>query len=390
MRAPWFTRLAAILGGSVLLSSCGGNATAPPITAKSIAVVTGNAQTGPGGEDLPDSLRVRVMGSNGAALAGATVTWAVTAGGATVSPLTSTTSASGEAAAVLSLGPIGPVTATATVSALAPATFTATSADPCGWLHAFGLGQTVTGRLRQYDCQLGDNSFIDFYRFAVSSQQAVGVRLASSPAFDAYLWFFTAAGPLVGVNDDTTTGANTNSFFKIVAAPGDYIVGANSFSAGETGPYTLSAATTSQSEENCEEVWLTRGVTTTQALSTTDCVATGPSYSDAYWIVLYSGDSLDVTATTPAFDAQLQLNTLNGDGSLAPVAADDSVGGTHLTYTAAVSNFYLLKTSAMTAGGTGAYTLTLAPPVSAAAIRAPRLPLGSELLPKLARGRAKR
>jgi len=392
MRASWFARLAVVVGGSVLLWSCGGNSTAP-ITAKSIAVVNGNAQTGPGGEDLPDSLRVVVMGSNGAALAGATVNWAVAAGGATVSPLTSTTNANGVTAAILSLGPIGPVTATATVSGLAPATFTATSADPCGWLHAFGVGQSVTGRLRQYDCALSDGSFIDYYRFAVSGQQALGVKLAASPAFDAYLWFFAAAGPLVGVNDDSLYGVVSNSFFKIVAAPGDYVVGANSYSLGETGLYTLSAPVTDQSAENCEEVWLTRGVTTAQVLSATDCAAAGPTYSDAYWLVLYGGDSLDVTvtfATSPTFDALLQLNQLTGS-SLTPVASDDSVLGSHLTFTATTAAFYQLVATTMTPGGHGAYTLTLAaPPVSAATIHAPRLLLDPQLRPKLSRGPVKR
>src|SRR6266571_9351437 len=101
MSVPALARLAVVVGGSLLLARCGGNSTAPN-AAKSIAVVNGNAQTGPGGDDLPDSLRVVVMGANGA-LVGATVTWAVTAGGATVSPQTSTTGANGEAAALLSL-----------------------------------------------------------------------------------------------------------------------------------------------------------------------------------------------------------------------------------------------------------------------------------------------
>jgi len=387
MRSSCIVWLTAAVGCSALLSGCGGKDSTGPITPKTVAVASGNGQTGPGGDDLPDSLRVVVTGSNDQPMVGVTVSWA--AGGATISPLTSTTDANGQTAARLSLGAVGSVIATATVAGLTPATFNATAADPCGWLHALSLGQTATGQLRQYDCQLSDNSFIDFYELPVSGQQALGIRLTSA-SFNAFIWFFDLAG-LVGVNNDTTTSANTNSFFKLVAAPGDYIIGANSLFGNEMGPYTLRAATTNQSEENCEEVWLTRGVTTAQVLSTTDCAAAGPSYSDAFWVVLYSGDSLDVKASTLAFDAQLQLDTLNTAGSLAPVASDDSVGGTHLTYTATVSNFYLLEASAMTVGGHGAYTLTLAAPAASAAVATrPRILASPRLFSKLSRRSLKR
>src|SRR6059036_3943041 len=107
MRSSSLLFLPVAVGCSALISGCGGKDSTAPNTPKAVAVVSGNGQTGPGGDDLPDSLRVVVTGSNNQPMAGVTVTW--TAGGATVSPLTSTTDANGETAARVSLGAVGQV-----------------------------------------------------------------------------------------------------------------------------------------------------------------------------------------------------------------------------------------------------------------------------------------
>src|SRR5213592_3737909 len=253
MRSSSTVWLTVAVGCSALLSGCGGKDSTGPVTPKAVAVVSGNGQTGPGGDDLPDSLRVVVTGSNNQPMAGVSVTWA--AGGASVSPLTNRTDANGQSAARLSLGAVGPVLVTASVAGLASATFTATAVDPCTWLHVFGVGQTVNGILRQYDC-VSNLYFIDYYDLPVSGQQTLAVTMVSN-TFDTWLDVWKLAGPYVGANDDDML--STNSLFKVVAAGGEYVIGANTYNAGDTGPYTLHATTTSPSEEHCEEVWLTRG-----------------------------------------------------------------------------------------------------------------------------------
>ncbi len=367
MRSSSTVWLTVAVGCSALLSGCGGKDSTGPVTPKAVAVVSGNGQTGPGGDDLPDSLRVVVTGSNNQPMAGVSVTWA--AGGATISPLT-------------------PVLVTASVAGLASATFTATAVDPCTWLHVFGVGQTVNGILRQYDC-MSNGYFIDYYDLPVSGQQTLAVTMVSN-TFDTWLdvWKFT--GPYVGANDDDTL--STNSLFKFVAAGGEYVIGANTFFSGDTGPYTLHATTTSPSEEHCEEVWLTRGVTMGQTLSTTDCAGTGPTYSDVFWLVLYVGESLDVTATTTAFDGMLQLYQPHYPNPPTLVASDDSTGnGIHLTYTADSSKVYQLVATTMTPGGQGAYTLALAAPAaSAAAATGPRMLASPGLFSKVPRRSLKR
>jgi hypothetical protein len=128
MRAQSIVLLSLLAGCWLLLSGCGQDSSGP-VTPKAIAIVAGDNQTGPGGDDLPDSLRVVVTGSDKRPMGGVTVTWA--AGGADVSPLTSTTDANGATAVQLSLGPVGAVIVTATVAGLAPATFNETAVDPC-------------------------------------------------------------------------------------------------------------------------------------------------------------------------------------------------------------------------------------------------------------------
>jgi len=366
-----------VAGCSLLLSGCGKDSSGPgtpkagPVTPKAIASVAGENQTGPGGDDLPDSLRVVVTGSDNRPMAGVTVTWA--SGDATVSPLTSTTYANGETASHLSLGAAGAVIVTATVAGLAPATFNETAVDPCTWRHALSIGQSVSGLLHQYDCVTQGAFFIDYYRLPVSGPQQTLLITMGSDAFFTGLLVSNTSGRTVGFESGNGPTYLSNSHIKIVATGGEYVIGALSDFSGGSGPYVLAAAETPSSEENCDDVWLTRGVTTQQVLSTTDCAEAGSTYGDEFPIDLHQGETLDVTETTTAFGALLQLYRLRSNSDTL-VASDDSVGGTHLSFTADSTAFYVLVATTMTLGGQGAYTLTLAPPVGGAtALEGPRL-----------------
>ena len=93
-----------------------------------LAIVSGNNQTGAPGAALGSALTVRVTDAGGASVSGATVQWAVTGGGGSVNPTSSSTAASGNASTTLTLGSAqGPNTATASVTGLTAVTFTATA-----------------------------------------------------------------------------------------------------------------------------------------------------------------------------------------------------------------------------------------------------------------------
>lgn len=120
-------RICLLLVGGLALSACGGGGnggTGP--TPNTIAVSAGNNQVAPAGSALPESLAVIVRDQAGAPLAGVTVTFAVTAGGGSVSPASRQTDASGIAKTRRTLGPnAGTQTASATTGSLAPAQFSA-------------------------------------------------------------------------------------------------------------------------------------------------------------------------------------------------------------------------------------------------------------------------
>ena len=111
----------------------------------SLTKVSGDSQEGPASTQLDEPFVVSVLDEDGAAIAGATVTFSVTAGGGTLSSTTdtnpctiesstssatATTDANGQAATRLTLGSdAGTNTVAATVEGLEPETFTATAAE---------------------------------------------------------------------------------------------------------------------------------------------------------------------------------------------------------------------------------------------------------------------
>ena len=109
------------------------SATALAGAATQLALKGGNNQSGPVSAALANPLQVSVKDAFGNGVSGATVNWAVTAGGGSVTPASSTSDGSGTASTSLTLGPAtGANTATAVSTALtgSPVTFTATGEQP--------------------------------------------------------------------------------------------------------------------------------------------------------------------------------------------------------------------------------------------------------------------
>ena len=76
----------------------------PPLVATKLVKISGGNQQGAPGEELANPFVVAVQDQNGNPMAGVTVTFAVTAGGGTLSTLTPTTDANGQAQTTLTLG----------------------------------------------------------------------------------------------------------------------------------------------------------------------------------------------------------------------------------------------------------------------------------------------
>ena len=113
-------------------------------TPHSLTKVCGDSQEGIVDEQLAAPFVVSVSAENGAALAGVDVSFAVTAGGGTLSATTATTNANGRAATRLTLGSeAGTNTVEATVEGLRAVSFTATGEESglASMFDAFGSGK---------------------------------------------------------------------------------------------------------------------------------------------------------------------------------------------------------------------------------------------------------
>ncbi len=109
-----------------------------------LAIVSGNNILGIAGTVLPQPQVVRVTGSDGLGIAGATVTFAVTAGGGTLSSTTALTDTGGRASVTWTMGPTaGTNTMTASVAGLTPVTFTATAQPGTPAIHLIFPGNAL-------------------------------------------------------------------------------------------------------------------------------------------------------------------------------------------------------------------------------------------------------
>jgi len=120
-------RFGLLILGVLATAQCGGDSATGP-TPSSIAVFAGNPQVGAAGTALPESLAVIVKDQSGAVLSGVTVSFAVTAGGGSVSPASRVTDALGIAKTRRTLGPnAGTQTVNASTGNLTPVQFSAVS-----------------------------------------------------------------------------------------------------------------------------------------------------------------------------------------------------------------------------------------------------------------------
>lgn len=116
---------------------------------------------------------------------------------------------------------------------------------PCSSTTSFtpiSFGQTIAGQLSADDCTLNDGSYADLYEFSGVAGQQIAISLNSSN-FDAFLLLRRGVNEVnVAADDDGGGGSNSRipptGFFSLPAT-GRYIIFANSFSAGQTGNYTL-------------------------------------------------------------------------------------------------------------------------------------------------------
>ncbi len=160
-------------------------------------------------------------------------------------------------------------------------------------------------------------------------------------------------GTLIANNDDASFTTH-NSEIKAILPSGNYLLAASAYNSGEVGNYSLSSAITPADVTNCEDVFIARGVSTTQSIQTTDCDV--DTYTDLYIIFLTAGRSVTISMSSTAVDAYLELYK---PGTL--VASNDNASGTdaQIVYTPSTTGYYIIYARTAAPSQTGSYTLTI-------------------------------
>ena len=154
---------------------------------QTLAKLSGDELEAAAGSALADTLVVEVRDQNDNPLEGVRVTFAVTAGGGTLSVETDTTDAAGRAVSILTLGADpGSNTVVVTIEGLKPVTFTATAkATPdfdgdgeVGFSDFFLFAEAFAGSDPRFDLDgNGSVDFADFFLFAEAFGQPARAKL---------------------------------------------------------------------------------------------------------------------------------------------------------------------------------------------------------------------
>jgi hypothetical protein len=334
-----------------------------PVAPRDLMIMAGDSQETSLGEALPSPLRVRVIGADGQPLRGATVRWSVTRGQATVEPAQSNTDAYGDAETRVTVGGIvGAGSVSARVLDVPPVGFALEATDPCLWrpqLAVLTPGE-VAGRLQPLDCEQGERQYTDFYRFAFSSQQALRFRLKAenfSPLLSFYVLQFGTYWGQGGLYSGDREVA-----FTAILAPGAHLIAPGSFTPNTTGSYVLSVGPASPSADACETVVVGRGVTTAQALVSTDCTRTviGRYHEDHFMVALETGEEVTITQSSTSFVPRLRLHLAGG--ALVSEAVGSADGTATIRFTSSETLWYVIDAASELSEQSGAYTLSVSDP----------------------------
>lgn len=231
--------------GGFSFSTFVATALAGPATSLGFAPTdAGNGQSSPLGTNVPIRPAVKLSDALGNGVAGATITFAVTGGGGSVTGGTATTNSAGIATVGnwMMGGAVGPNTLRATATGFPPVDFTASAIlDPCTGAGAppITLGQTINGNLASTDCTANEFTHYDLYRLDIASATTVIIGMTAS--FDAYLKVFNAAtGILLAEHDDIVPGVIQDARIVLALPVGSYLIRARSFDPGQFGTYALS------------------------------------------------------------------------------------------------------------------------------------------------------
>ena len=317
------------------------NATAgPPFR---LEKVDGDGQIALPGAALGVRPRVRVSDIHGNPLSGITVTFAVEAGGGSVSEPVAVSDPAGVAeSGVWVLGSAGLQQLVARAGPLVSGPFTAKAVAPpftCGTDGELPARTTFRSELTPLSCKDTDGRSLEAYTIVVTQPDAY-VFTAASTEFDTSLELLGAGRVEVARNDDRSA-TTKNSQIKALLAQGVYTLVVSSPKLGATGSYDLSYQAVATNVDRCEDAFIVRGFTTRGIVEEADCTPSPNVYSDRFRIYLEAGSRVEILVRDFSYSGpKVELHA--PDGTYASGAPGGAYYLTRLAYTAPVDGYYTI------------------------------------------------
>lgn len=277
-------------------------ATASAGAAATMSAVAGDAQTANIGDAVAVAPAVQLKDAYGNAVAGATVTFSVVAGGGSVSGATATSGADGIARAggwVLGIA-AGAHSVRASVGTLTT-NFSATGRIPSGCtVTNYALGATLSLNWDTDDCAKSNGRRYDRLQFTTTAQQQVEASVTGAAGRQLYLRD-TARDLYVGLQPSTAFSPTTQNPMKH-----KYVLGAGTYQfepiapdQNTTGAYTF--ATTTGTRVDCDYiVFASPNVQFTDSVTANSCV--GPTGGREQWINLQLKTGMKMRLTLSGAD----------------------------------------------------------------------------------------
>lgn len=226
---------------------------------------------------------------------------------------------------------------------------------------AIAIGQSVRARLENGDQQLSSGEFADAFTVSGQSGQTLIFEMTSTE-FDPYL-IVRGPGGLSEDNDDNGDQGSRDSRVRVtLPASGEITIRPTSYSAGETGAYTLSVREegASQAQASVASSGSVRlGQSVSGTLQTGDALADSGEFRDAYTLNGRRGQQIEVRLQSGAFDPYVAIF---GPGDFSEFNDDDAENGTlnsRMLVTLPADGAYTIMATSYGAGQ-GAYTLSVA------------------------------
>ena len=211
-------------------------------------------------------------------------------------------------------------------------------------------------------------SYARYYSFTLSEGSDVTISLESSTDPYLYLRSGTAkSGDFLHENDDLAPGADTNSEIEATLGAGTYTIEATTYSAGETGSFTLTVsglgggAAAEPTDESCLDTLSADGAESGEWSSSCESAARVGSYARYYSFTL--SEESDVTITLESStDPYLYLRAGEAKSGTAAHENDDVAPGTDTNSEIEATlgaGTYTIEATTYSAEDTGSFTLTV-------------------------------